>query len=340
LSRSGSIDFVRPSRVFGPAAVVVVIACHGATAPTNGDLGHRVDRAARACAKATSCARPHDVARDRDPAACVDAWLARSPAELDRVTTCVAEARGCESVEGCLRTPGDSVAAAYCGQNAGTRTGCDGQRLVTCAVDDAAESKSIDCAALGARCAEWKQPGGLVSHACLSASVCPPSAPELRCEGAGGIVACRDGAVERTPCGEGSHCKELHAADGSTSAVCELSEDRHCDAVGKRWCEGGKVLSCQPHGPFGQVVASDCAALGMTCDDRSEPTGAECVVPGALACDRGAPRCDGASLAFCAAGRRERVPCSEIGFVTCDPDAHGVDAACTLAQAPAASSRP
>jgi hypothetical protein len=100
--------------------------------------------------------------------------------------------------------------------------------------------------------------------------------------------------------------------------------------VGKRWCELGKLVSCLPHGPFGEVAVSDCAAVGLACNDRVD-AGAACVVPGPPACEHAAPRCEGDALTFCAAGRRFRVACQDLGFGACDPDAHGVDAACAPA---------
>jgi hypothetical protein len=155
----------------------------------------------------------------------------------------------------------------------------------------------------------------------------------VRCDGTHAVVACHEGAVERTPCASGARCEEHRAADGAVTALCEPPAHRHCDAVGKRWCEEGKLVSCQAHGPFGEAVVSDCAAMGLSCDPRVEGGGA-CVVPGPRACERAAPRCDGDALVFCAAGRSARVSCRDVGFTACDPDAHGVDAACTASARP------
>jgi len=325
----------RITLTLGALAAVVAVACRGPASPSPVGLDARMDRAARTCAKVASCAHEHDAPRDRDPSACVDAWIVRAPSEFDEPARCVADAADCEAVAVCLRARGDAVAAAFCRQNAGARTGCDGDRLVTCSADDPADSTSVACTAFGAWCGEWKQPGGLVSRACLSPTLCPAGAPEDRCEGQSALVSCRDGAVDRIECAADARCLAVRGADGVASAVCEPPAHRHCNAVGKRWCEGGSVVTCQPHGPFGEAVVSDCAALGLACDEHAEAAGAACVVPGARACAAGPPRCEGASLAFCAAGRHIQVPCRDLGFVTCDPDAHGVDAACTLTQAPA-----
>jgi len=320
---------VRCARVLGPAAIAVVLACRGGPASVPGLL-ERVDRAARTCAKVASCAHAHDAPRDRDPSVCVDAWVARAPADVEPFETCVDSADGCKQVDACMRARGDAVATAYCRANPGARSGCDGTRLVTCTEDDPTESASTDCAAFGALCGDCPQSGGLLTRACLSNALCPPGAPEVRCDGANAIVGCHDGAVERTACIGGSRCEEHRASDGTSSAICESSGHRHCDVVGKRWCELGKLVSCLPHGPFGEVAVSDCAAVGLACNDRVD-AGAACVVPGPPACEHAAPRCEGDALTFCAAGRRFRVACQDLGFSACDPDAHGVDAACAPA---------
>jgi len=315
--------------VLGPAAIAVVIACRGGPAAAPG-LPERVDRAARTCAKVASCAHVNDAPRDRDPGLCVDAWMARAPADVESFESCVASAGGCTEVDACMHARGDARATAYCRANPGDRSGCDGTRLVTCTEDDPTESSSTDCAAFGATCGDCPQSGGLLARACLSSTLCPPGAPDVRCDGANAIVGCRDGAVDRTECLGGTRCEEHHASDGTSSALCESPGHRHCDVVGRRWCELGTLVSCVPRGPFGEAVVSDCAALGLACDDRTD-AGADCVVPGPPACERAAPRCDGDALTFCAAGRRFRVSCPELGFSACDPDAHGVDAACAPA---------
>jgi len=312
--------------VLGPAAVVVVIACHGGGSASSPGAAERLELAARTCAKVASCAHAHDPPRDRDPSTCVDAWVARATADADPFETCVAAAVGCEQVDACMRARGDAVATAYCRANPGARSGCQGNRLVTCTEDDPTESTSTDCAAFGATCGDSKQAGGLLTRACVSATLCPAGAPEVRCEG-GAIVGCHDGVVDREVCAGGSRCEEHRAQDGTSSAVCESPGHRHCDAVGKRWCEQGKLVSCGPHGPFGEALVTDCGAVGLACDDHAEG-GAACVVSGPRACVHAAARCEGDALTFCAAGRRFRLACGDLGFRGCDPDAHGVDAAC------------
>jgi hypothetical protein len=319
-----------------PAAVLVAAACHSGAPPAGPTpaAADRLDRAARVCAMIASCAHPHDPPREREPAACVEAWLARAPAEAEPLETCLAAAVGCAQVDACARGRRDALATAYCRAHAGARTACEGARLVTCSEDDPGESTSTDCAAFGALCGDSKQSGGLLARACLSPALCPQGAPEVRCDGpANAVVSCHEGAVERTACPAPARCEEHRAADGAVSAVCEPPGHRHCEAVGKRWCEQGKLAACEPHGPFGEAVVTDCAALGLVCDERPPSEAAACVAPGAHACDKTPPRCEGDALAFCAAGRRFRMTCRDLGFSACDPDAHGVEAACAAGPA-------
>lgn len=323
---------MRSKWVMAPAAVVVAAACHAGAPPAEpaAATADRLDRAARACAMITSCAHPHDPPRERDPGACVEGWLARAAPEVEPLETCLAAAVGCGQVDACARGKHDAPATAYCKAHAGARTACEGNRLVTCSEDDPGESTSVDCAAFGGACGDSKQAGGLVARACLSPALCPQGAPEVRCDAAANaVVSCHEGAVERTACAAPARCEEHRAADGAVSVVCERPGHRHCDAVGKRWCEQGKLAACEPHGPFGEAVVTDCAALGLVCDERGDA--AACVAPGAHACDKTPPRCEGDALTFCAAGRRFRMTCKDLGFSACDPDAHGVEAACTAA---------
>jgi hypothetical protein len=298
--------------VLGPAAIVVAVACHAGAPPAGPALADRFDRAARACAVVTSCAHPHDPPRQREPSACVEAWLARAPANVEPLETCLAAAVGCGQVDACVRGRRDDAAAAYCHAHPGARTGCEGNHLVTCSEDDPGESTSTDCAAFGARCGDSKQSGGLLARGCLSAVLCPAGAPEVRCDSPAAIISCHEGAVQRTTCAPPARCEERRGADGAVSAECEPSARRHCE--------------------------TDCAALGLVCDDRAEA--AACVAPGARGCDKAPPRCEGDALAFCAAGRRFRLVCRDLGFSACDPDAHGMEAACTAAPAGAPALRP
>ncbi|HEY8086773.1 MAG TPA: hypothetical protein VIF09_02990 [Polyangiaceae bacterium] len=325
---------MRLARGVVAAGVVVVVGCHGGAAVVADGAGGSVDRVARTCARVASCAHAHEASRERDPGACVDAWIAKAGPEQSAFETCVAGALGCEEVGACVRGKVDLAAASYCKGHPGARTGCDGTHLVACGEDDVNESTSTDCAALGASCGDSKQPGGLATRACISGALCPSGAPEGRCEGTAAVLSCHDGVVGRTACAHGARCEEHRGADGVPSALCELPGHRHCDVVGKRWCEGDVLVTCGPHGSLGEAVTTDCAASGLACEGALQG-GAACAVRGVRSCDHGAAKCVGDALSFCAAGVPVRVSCHDLGFAGCDPDAHGVDAACaTVASHP------
>jgi hypothetical protein len=319
-------------RVAWASILPAFVACAGSSAvpaaPPAPDGFAHVDRVARVCAKIASCAHAHDAPRDRDPSACVDGWLARARPSDAAFLRCVGAAPTCAALDACAKERGgDPVAEAYCRAHPGSATACDGTHLVTCSDDDAAESTSVDCAALEGTCGEVHA-GGLVSRGCLSPHLCPTGAPEARCDG-DAILTCRDGAADRTRCDVGARCIEQTLAD-THSTMCETPGHKHCADVGKARCDGGKLVQCVPHGHLGEERVVDCGAMGLACDSSSSKP--VCALPGQRACESGAPRCSGDALAFCAGGRSFEVKCASLGFARCDPDGHGLEASCGSAR--------
>jgi hypothetical protein len=209
-------------------------------------------------------------------------------------------------------------------------SGCDGDRLVSCAEDDAHESTVVDCAAVSATCREARSGAGLVLRGCWSGQNCPPGAPEARCDGPGAVISCHDGTVERTVCRPGTMCEEHHGEAGVVAA-CALPGRRRCDLRGSRYCEDGRLIECDRTGPGPNVKVTDCAGLGLRCSGAGLRAG--CYVPSNVECDRELlPKCEGSSVVFCAAGRIAKVPCSAIGLGSCDPSAKGSIAACAPAK--------
>jgi hypothetical protein len=315
------------------AIVALVVACGGkeqpakpppppAPPPDPPALG----KIAQACVRLSACTRAPDAARFRDPSACVDWWLADSDPN-EPLRKCLAQAQGCEQVSTCMRGGGDARAAAFCVQRPGVVSGCDGDRLVSCGEDDAHESIVTDCAAIGASCREVKSAAGLVVRACWSAQKCPAGAPEMRCDGPGSIVSCRDGAYERIACRPGTTCIEKQDEMGDPTASCELLGHRRCDVRGARYCENDRLVECERSGPSTKTVVTDCVGFGLRCSGLGPRAG--CYVPSNVECDKDMmPRCDGGALVFCAAGRLQKIPCAGIGLDRCDPAAKGSMAAC------------
>ncbi len=284
-------------------------------------------RIAQACARASACTRAHDASHFRDPSACVDWWLSESDSR-EPLRKCLAEASTCDQVSTCMHGGGDASAATFCSQRPGVVSGCDGDRLVSCGEDDAHESTVVNCAAIGASCREVKAAGGLVVRACWSAQKCPAGAPDVRCDGPGAVVSCRDGAFERSVCRPGTTCEERRDEVGDATASCELPGRHRCDARGVRHCENDRLIECDRTGHYNKVRVTDCVDFGLGCAGVGPRAG--CYVPTNVECDKELlPKCEGGSVVFCAAGRIAKVSCGGIGLGICDPSARGPMAACT-----------
>lgn len=301
---------------------------------------------ARACARLSACTRSNE-AHLRDPGACVDWWLAGAdPTSPDPLRACLAEAATCEHVSACMRGGGDARAAAFCARRAGVVSGCDGDRLVSCADEEGHASNVVDCGAMGATCREVKT-AGVVVRGCWSPKECPPGAPETRCDGARAVLSCRDGALDRAACPPGTRCEERRDASGEAVAVCALPGGLQCGAGGLRRCVEDRFVECDRAGAArareehasGGVRVTDCAGFGLRCAGAGPRAG--CFVPASVECERELlPRCDGGSLVFCAAGRLERLSCAGIGLGRCDPSAKGSIAGCTPPDTAGAAGRP
>lgn len=320
--------------------VVLAVACGGtepppkppaaAPAPTDPQW---VAGVAGACAKIASCTHAHDAPRLRDPGACVDWFVghldsAANAKEADPLQRCVDGAKGCDQVNACVHGAGDPRAVEFCAKRPGVVSGCDGDRLVSCGDDSAAESTVADCAKIGGACRETKATGGLVMRACFSPQKCPAGAPEARCDG-NAVLSCRDGAMERFACRPGTQCEERRdESSGEAIASCELPGRRRCDLLGSRRCENDRLIECERGaGSAGKARVSDCAGLGLHCVGVGPRAG--CYVPANVECDKELlPRCETGKLVFCAAGRVTKVACSALGLGPCNPAARGPMAAC------------
>ncbi len=272
-----------------------------------------------ACARAASC-----TPRFKDAGACAEWWIrGENPSEPDPFRKCLTGAKSCSDVATCLQGGGDARAAAFCKQRPGVVSGCDGERLVSCGDETSQETTVVDCTSLGASCREVKAAGGMVLRGCVSPQKCPSGAPEARCDGAAGVVQCRDGLLERTTCKAGTRCEEHADDNGDPTASCRIPGARRCALLGGRRCEGDHLIACD--GP--RFQASDCAGLGLVCTGTGPR--ASCHVPANVECDpEMVPRCEGGNLVFCVAGRTMKVGCEAIGMAKCAGRSRGVPAAC------------
>ena len=326
-----------PRRLTLALAVAAVMATHTAChssrqAPATVDElsraasgEERVDVIAKKCARIASCAHRHDAPLFRDPGACTEYWLEHLADVVDPVPACLGTAATCADIEHCLHGSGDERAATYCVAHPGVTTACDGDSLVTCARDDPGESRLTDCKSLGAGCGETRSPGGLVTRGCLSPSACAPEVSRSRCDDGGGVVACHEQILERTPCPSGTKCHAHRDEDGEEIATCEGAAEVDCQAIGTRSCRGATLVRCEAHGHHGREELIDCAAVGLTCAEVGGRAGCSA---GGVACTTGAPRCEGDAVVFCAAGKTERVGCRELGLGPCEADGKGPIALC------------
>jgi hypothetical protein len=320
--------------------VVAIAACGGSEPPPKPPAPPQAPTdpqwlggVASACAKIASCTYAHDAPRLRDPGACVD-WFAghfdaaANARDVDPLQRCVESAKGCEQVNACVHGAGDPRAVEFCSKRPGVVSGCDGDRLVSCGDDSAAESSVVDCAKLGATCRETKSTGGLVMRACVSPQKCPPGAPEARCDG-NAVLSCRDGAMDRVACKPGTQCEERKDESGESLATCELPGRRRCDLLGSRRCEDDRLVECErgAGSAAGKARVSDCAGLGLRCLGVGPRAG--CYVPSNVECDKELlPRCDAGKVVFCAAGRVTKIACASLGLGACKEAARGPLAAC------------
>lgn len=321
----------------GTLGSVVLVACGGeeplpkapVAAPAPKDPAW-IAKAATACVRLASCTQLDDAKRFRSPGACVDWWLGRGgPDAQDPLRTCLAEAKTCDQVVACQRGGGDARVASFCAERKGVVTACDGDRLVSCG-DEGEEATVTDCAALGANCREQRSSGGIAIRACFSLQKCPLNAPDTRCDGAGAVLSCRDGAIERIACKPGTRCEERSTENGDQTASCELPSRRRCEMLGARHCEGDRLVECgSPEGGPGRIKVTDCGASGLRCTGLG--LRAACTVAEGVECDREmTAKCGegGKSVVFCAAGRSTKVSCADLGMGTCNPAARGAGAAC------------
>jgi hypothetical protein len=133
-------------------------------------------------------------------------------------------------------------------------------------------------------------------------------------------LQCEKGKLVSLDCAAfGLHCAT--AADGT--AGCATS-GAACTGTAKR-CDGNVAVGCFD----GHEVRVDCGAGGMTCSPvpGATPVGA-CVAPPPPppgGCDpSAAPKCDGANIKYCFAGKARSYFCKALGFNKCDGGKNGV----------------
>jgi len=140
-----------------------------------------------------------------------------------------------------------------------------------------------------------------------------------RCSGSGThLLHCEKGKLASYDCQAfGLKCQT--AADGTSSCA---TQGPACSGTAKH-CDGNTSVGCFN----GHEVRVDCAAAGLTCAPTpgGTPVGA-CVSPPLAVggCDSSqTPRCDGANIRYCVAGKPRSHFCKATGFNKCDSSHNG-----------------
>lgn len=186
---------------------------------------------------------------------------------------------------------------------------CEGTTAVSC--DDAWRFR-LDCSAFGMICAA----GSCVRE---TAPTCDDETFVPRCDGPV-PVECEDG-FERAgarPCTDfGLTCEEGECV--GTGAPCDADDASGvaCTSASTlRYCIGGRTAE----------VTCDDIATGSTCQTLSPgdpPSEYFCGVDDACSPAEAGREgtCEGDKLVFCAAGKREEIDCTTLGFTGCDGEA-------------------
>ena len=132
------------------------------------------------------------------------------------------------------------------------------------------------------------------------------------------ILACDHGKLQSVDCSAlGLKCTVADGRPGCSPATAACSgTSKHCD--------GNVSVGCM----HGHEVRVDCGATGLTCNATpgSVPVGA-CVAPPSATdkCEsKDAPKCDGATIKYCFAGRKRSYFCKSLGFNGCTKDGSAV----------------
>lgn len=189
---------------------------------------------------------------------------------------------------------------------------CDGAgRAITCTNEHVTLVR--DCPRGGEQCVIS---GG---HAVCALGSCGKDAPAACSRSGTRVLECKKGKLLSLDCGAfGLRCTA--AADGPKCAT----EAAQC-TPGSTRCDGQTAIACR----HGHEVRVDCGARGLLCGGGTasrDNSGAkltavgECAVrrPAKGACDPSAPpRCDGATLKWCAYGHPRAYLCKSVGLQHC-----------------------
>jgi hypothetical protein len=320
---------MRFARLLGPAfAATLVVASSagdadaddaGTPAPSNGHVTPPdLDDVEHMCALLTGCSNlplPTGIV-PRDFAGCVRSMMddLSSPGAVGSsllIRECGLKASSCGALRTCAMRGAKVDVCAGRGKN-GSVDLCDADgRAITCVNERAAMVR--DCPRAGEQCVVQNGKASCALGSCEkdSAPACSPSGTR--------VLECKKGKLLSLDCSTfGLRC--VSSGDGPQCATSAPT----C-ASGSSRCEGTDVsVGCW----HGHEVRVDCGKAGMTCGAAANgaSTLGACVTkpPAEGACDpASAPRCDGATLKWCAWGKPRAYLCKSMGLSKCVTDDKG-----------------
>ncbi|MBN2191308.1 MAG: hypothetical protein JW751_00690 [Polyangiaceae bacterium] len=242
-----------------------------------------------------------------DPATFTGVWT-----RYGLQASCLATAGGgCDALTTCL---------GYAVTPLGSTAGCDACSGSVASLCFDPYRVSLDCERLGLGC---------YSATCSEGplELCDESTFVPECSAAGEPRNCRDSVTVGVPCAElGLVCNDgLCQGTGDACSSLDSSTDQHTFFAGLG-CNGNVLEACVE----GRRAQRDCATIaeGFTCQSVGEThfcgLGADCV-PGDIppGWSETESQCEGTTVAFCNAGRWDRVDCLSLGFTGCDVTADG-----------------
>lgn len=303
----------------GDAGVPAYIAAAGqglVTPPDIEDVEHM-------CALLTSCDKlpfpPQSLPNSES--SCVQAFMNEltSPEALTfslTVRECGLRANSCSELRACALRGAKSDACSGRGQS-GVVSICDlDGRAIDCLHEQVIRVR--DCPRGGEQCIVREGSAACALGPCSSEN---KEGAAASCSASGTrVLQCDHGKLVSLDCGAfGLKCG---VEAGKTR--CEPSTPT-CASTGKR-CDGNVSVGCLHN----HEVRVDCGAAGLTCNASpgSQPVGA-CVAPPPAAatdkCDpKDPPKCDGATIKYCFAGRKRSYFCKSLGFDKCAKDGNTV----------------
>ncbi|AKV03540.1 hypothetical protein AKJ09_10203 [Labilithrix luteola] len=193
---------------------------------------------------------------------------------------------------------------------------CDADgRAVTCNAERATLVR--DCPRGGEQCVVRD------GKAACALGACGADAPPVCSNSGTRILECKKGRLSSLDCGAfGLTCTSTSEGPRCATSGASCTE-------GTTRCEGATAFACW----HGHEVGVDCGAAGLACAGGSRGTSAvgTCAAPppqpGAQAgsCDPSSPpRCDGATISWCAWGTPRKYLCKSMGLSRCVADDKGV----------------